>query len=133
MNAMFVVLMVGLITLSGLNITSADVAYSPDNVTVTFHYSLEPLQKINIFLFGCDDIGNLMKSLFNCSNCNFTIEKVDSSRAIFKFNISDEGDYYYFSGVNLSTTIPTMKININQNVVFLIENSTKIPEMYVFK
>ena len=129
---MLAILMVGLITLSGLNVTYADVVYTPESVIVTFHYSLEPLQKINTFLFGCDDISYVMKSLLNCSCNNFEIERIDSSKAIFRFNISDEGEYYYFSGVNL--TIPvTMKVNINDSITFLIENSTRIPEMYVFK
>ncbi|RLI74881.1 hypothetical protein DRO97_04730 [Archaeoglobales archaeon] len=130
---MFIVLMISLLTLSSLNITSTDVVYTPENVTVTVHYSLKPLQKINTILFGCDEISQTIESLFDCDTCNFTVEKIDSSRAIFKFNVTDEGDYYYFSGVNLTITIPEIKIDINDSIVFLIENSTMIPEMYVFK
>ncbi|RLI80588.1 hypothetical protein DRP05_00105 [Archaeoglobales archaeon] len=128
---MLTVLMLSLVALSGLNVTLADVVYSQDNVTVVFHYSLDPFQKINAFLFGCDDVGNVVLSLLSNST-DFKIVKVDSTHAVLEFNIINEGDYYYFQGVNLTTPLP-IRININNSIMFQINDSTRIPEMYVFK
>ncbi len=120
--------MVAMLTL--IAISSVNVHYGYTNVTVTINYELNDFQKLGVFLFGADQIEKDILKLIN--ETKFEIEKIDINHAILKFNITDCGDYVYFSGVRLNEKV-NMKLVFPNNITVYLNDTDEIPAVYMFK
>ena len=122
--------MVAMLTL--IAISSVNVHYGYTNVTVTINYELNDFQKLGVFLFGADQIEKDILKLINENETKFEIEKIDINHAILKFNITDCGDYVYFSGVSLNEKV-NMKLIFPNNITVYLNDTDEIPAVYIFK
>ncbi len=113
-----------------LTITSMNVHYGYTNVTVTVNYSLSDLQKVGVFLFGAKNIEKEIIGIFNATN--FQIERIDMNKAIFRFNVTDCGNYVFFGGVKLNGRF-NLTLTFPGNVTLTLNDTDMIPEVYLFK
>jgi hypothetical protein len=126
----FMLISVNTVNALEISIEKAEVVYSPCNVTVVFHYDLDPVQALKAFLFGAEYIEEDLTSLFK--EPGFVVKKVDFNSAEFRFTVNTSGECVYFPGVELSEPIPNMVLIFPGNSSVVLYNSTEIPQTYFY-
>ncbi len=113
-----------------ISIEKAEVVYDPCNVTVIFHYNLDPVQALKAFLFGAKYIEEEICDLIDGSE--FVVKKVDFNSAEFCFAVNTSDECVYFPGVKLREPIQNMVLIYPGNSSVILLNSTEIPQTYFY-
>lgn len=126
----FMIISINTASALDISIDKAEVVYDPCNVTVVFHYKLDPLQALKAFLFGAEYIEEEITDLLKGSE--FIVKKVDLSSAEFCFTVNTSNGCIYFPGVKLREPIPKMILTFPGKSSVVLYNSTEIPQTYFY-
>jgi len=130
MTLIFIIVSINTASAIEIPIEKTEVIFNPDNVTVVFHYKLDPVQAIKAFLFGAEDIEREITGLLERSD--YVIKKVDFNTAEICFNVSTSNERIYFPGVKLREPVPDMILIFPGNSSIELTNSTEIPQTYFY-
>jgi len=108
-----------------LKIKEVFVTVEGEAVEIKMLYDVDPLRKIQFFLFGAMPIRD---ELANITDSEIEFTKVDLDEATFRIYFESENGTKYFPGIELGRCV-NVYINVS-GTTFLFENTTKVPAFY---
>jgi|Deesub1362B_J571_1020462.scaffolds.fasta_scaffold00106_33 hypothetical protein len=125
--ALILILLIPQLTLAKdmIDFKEVDVLLDNSSVKINLTYSVEPIQKLQMFLFGALPVKEELQKLFG-SDVEFLSVTLESAVIELKSDVED--NTYYFSGIELPDSANVRIIVSGTSLE--IGNTTEIPSFY---